>query len=107
MSWCIIYSRSGSEKSDEDHELSDLDELKSIASVVNDFEFCWLREMGDRQRLSGQFEHRQYWKHLPRSAISWLVTACLKKLGEKWFDEYWMNYGKVQMTLADGKVEEG
>lgn len=29
-----------------------------------------------------------------------------KKLGEKWFDDFWMNYGKIQMTLPDGKVKK-
>ncbi len=26
------------------------------------------------------------------------------KLGEDWFDDYWMNYGKITTKIAGGKI---
>lgn len=28
------------------------------------------------------------------------------KLGEKWFDDYWMNYGKITTTDKSGKTKK-
>jgi hypothetical protein len=28
------------------------------------------------------------------------------KLGEKWFDDYWINYGKIQFAAPDGRVKK-
>jgi len=28
------------------------------------------------------------------------------KLGEKWFDEYWMNYNKITITTHEGKLKK-
>ena len=33
-------------------------------------------------------------------------NGVFKKLGEKWFDDFWMNYGKIQITLPDGKIKK-
>lgn len=33
-------------------------------------------------------------------------NGVFKNLGEKWFDDYWINYGKIQMTMPDGKVKK-
>ena len=33
-------------------------------------------------------------------------NGVFKKLGEKWFDDYWMNYGKIQIVKPDGKVKK-
>jgi hypothetical protein len=33
-------------------------------------------------------------------------NGVFKNLGEQWFDDYWMNYGKIQMTLPDGRVKK-
>ena len=30
-------------------------------------------------------------------------NGVFKKLGEEWFDDYWMNYGKIVITTASGK----
>jgi len=29
-----------------------------------------------------------------------------KKLGEKWFDDYWMNYGKITIKTCAGKSKK-
>lgn len=28
------------------------------------------------------------------------------RLGEQWFDDYWMNYGKITITTEDGKTKK-
>jgi hypothetical protein len=32
-------------------------------------------------------------------------NGIFKKLCEKWFDDYWINYGKIQITTPDGRVK--
>jgi hypothetical protein len=33
-------------------------------------------------------------------------NGVFKNLGEKWFDDYWINYGKIQITTPAGKVKK-
>ena len=33
-------------------------------------------------------------------------NGVFKNLGETWFDDYWMNYGKITMTTSSGKVKK-
>ena len=99
----IIYSRSMSEQIDETRMYS-LKQLKSIASVISDFEF-FVREKweiaSDNQGSSNTANIGSIKK------ISDILSGngVFKNLGESWFDDYWMNYGKIKMTLPDGRVK--
>jgi hypothetical protein len=33
-------------------------------------------------------------------------NGVFKNLGEEWFDEYWMNYGKINIKDKDGKTKK-
>ena len=87
-----------------------VDELKSITSVIRDFQFfaCekW-RIAGDRQGSGNTANIGSI------TDIDDLVhgRGVFSKLGEDWFDEYWMNYGITTMkrgreTIAIKKLED-
>jgi hypothetical protein len=100
----IIYSRSGPEKSGETQTYR-IDELKSITSVIGDFEF-FVRE---KWEIASDYQGSSNTANIGSiTKISDLLAGngVFKKLGEKWFDEYWMNYGKNQITLPNGKVKK-
>jgi len=33
-------------------------------------------------------------------------NGVFKNLGEEWFDDYWMNYGKISIKDENGKVKK-
>lgn len=78
------------------YRVTAVENLRSIASVVKDFEFFvsekWLLA-SDRQG-SGNTANI--------GSITWVAdilggNGVFAKLGEEWFDEYWMNYGVTTM----------
>lgn len=115
----VIYTRILSEELDETRayavkELGHIDEgapyvgpeilvpsLRSITSVVRDFEFfvCEKWQIASDRQGSGNTANI--------GAITWIedIRLCrgvFSKLGEKWFDEYWMNHGSATM-IREGK----
>lgn len=97
----IIYSRSAPDKSYETSAYK-LDELQSIASVIRDFQFFVAEKWeiaSDKQGSSNTANIGSITK------IDDIVNrnGVFKKLGEDWFDDYWMNYGKIVITTASGK----
>ena len=99
----IIYSRSISEKSDETRTYR-LEELKSITSVISDFEFF----VQEKWEIASDYQGSSNTANIGSiTKISDILSGngVFKKLGEKWFDEYWINYGKNQTTLPNGKVK--
>lgn len=100
----IIYSRSGSEKSDETR-MYRLEDLKSITSVIGDFEFF----VHEKWEIASDYQGSSNTANIGSiTKISDILAGngVFRRLGEKWFDEYWMNYGKIQITLPDGKVKK-
>jgi hypothetical protein len=100
----IIYSRSASEQIDETR-LYSLKQLKSIVSVISNFEF-FVRE---KWEISSDYQGSSNTANIGSiKKISDILSGngVFKNLGEQWFDDYWMNYGKIQMALPDGKVKK-
>jgi hypothetical protein len=100
----VIYSRSGSEKSDETRTYR-LEELKSITSVISDFEFF----VHEKWEIASDYQGSSNTANIGSiTKISDILegNGVFKKLGEKWFDDYWMNYGKIQIAKPDGKVKK-
>ena len=100
----IIYSRSGSEKSDETR-IYRLEELKSITSVISDFEFF----VHEKWEIASDYQGSSNTANIGSiTKISDILegNGVFKKLGEKWFDDYWMNYGKIQIVKPDGKEKK-
>jgi len=100
----VIYSRSGSEKSDETRTYR-LEELKSITSVIGNFEFF----VHEKWEIASDHQGSSNTANVGSvSKIDDLLNGngVFKNLGEKWFDEYWVNYGKIQIARPDGKVKK-
>jgi Restriction endonuclease EcoRV len=100
----IIYSRLGSERSDETKTYK-LEELKSITSVISDFQF-FVRE---KWEIASDYQGSSNTANIGSiTKIRDILegNGVFKKLGEKWFDDYWMNYAKIQVTKPDGKVKK-
>lgn len=78
-----------------------IENLKSITSVIKDFDFFaapkW-KIASDRQG-SGNTANIGSIKDIEDLKSG---NGVFSKLGESWFDEYWMNYGNATM-LKDGK----
>ena len=100
----IIYSRSASEHVDETRTYK-LDELKSIVSVIGDFQFFVHEKWEIASDLQGSSNTANIGS-ITRIDDILNGNGVFKNLGEKWFDDYWINYGKIQMTMPDGKVKK-
>jgi len=97
-----IYSRAVSDKLEE-ARVRQIDELHSIVSVVRDFQFfvCEKWEIASDRSGSGNTANIG-----SITRIEDIVSGdgMFKKLGEKWFDEYWINYGKIILPETGKKI---
>lgn len=78
-----------------------VENLRSIASVIKDFQFfvCEKWQLASDRQGSGNTANI--------GSITFIEdilkgNGIFAKMGEKWFDEYWMNYGAATM-IKDGK----
>lgn len=82
-------------------EVTQIKKLQSITSVIKDFDFFvapkW--KIASDGKGSGNTANIGSVKNLDDLKKG---TGVFSKLGEKWFDEYWMNYGVATM-LKGGK----
>ena len=94
----IIYSRAEVDES----RVTPIEQLRSIASVVKDFQFfvCEKWKLASDRAGSGNTANIG-----SITCIEDIVAGrgVFSKLGESWFDEYWMNHGVTTM-LKDGKA---
>jgi len=85
-----------------DRKVTSVDNLKSIVSVIKDFEFFvapkW--KIASDSQGSGNTANIGSIKDIEDLKKG---NGVFSKLGEKWFDEYWMNYGTATM-IKDGKT---
>jgi len=98
----VIYTRS--DVATEAHpRLHKLEELKSIVSVVRDFQFFAAEKWEIASDSSGSGNTANIGSIVRISDIL-DGNGVFKKLGEEWFDEYWMNYGKI--TIKSGRKKK-
>ena len=83
------------------YKVTAVDNLRSIASVVKDFQFftCEKWRLASDKQGSGNTANI--------GSITFIEdviagTGVFAKLGEEWFDEYWMNHGAATM-MKNGK----
>jgi hypothetical protein len=95
----IIYDRTDNLTIDET-KIYQLNELHSIASVVKNFQFFVTEKWKIASDKSGSGNTANIGSI---NNIADIINGCgmFYKLGEEWFDEYWMNYKKI--TVSDGK----
>ena len=91
----IIYTRADA-KDPEQHAVTTVENLCSIASVIKDFQFfvCEKWQLASDRQGSGNTANIG-----SITAIDDILqgNGIFAKLGEDWFDEYWMNYGVTKM----------
>ncbi|ROL61447.1 restriction endonuclease [Bacteroidetes/Chlorobi group bacterium ChocPot_Mid] len=97
----IIYSRTTSNTISE-LSIHPVSKLKSIVSVINDFEFfvCEKWELASDRSGSGNTANIG---SITKIEDIILGNGLFKKLGEHIFDDYWMNYGKITIRDKTGK----
>jgi len=92
----------GNGKTPRKYRVTRVENLRSIASVVKDFQFfvCEKWKLASDRQGSGNTANI--------GSITWIEDILIgngmfAKLGEEWFDEYWMNYGVTTM-IKKGKA---
>jgi len=100
----VIYSRANGAHSAETrtHTLS---ELQSITSVIGNFQFF----VAEKWRIASDKSGSGNTTNI--SSISKIEDVIagegvFTNLGEDWFDDYWMNYGKITKKDKDGKTRK-
>ena len=91
-----VYSRTDSGNIDETKVLK-IDKLQSIVSVIKDIQFfvCEKWEIASDKRGSHNTANIGSIFFI-RDLLE--GNGIFKKLGEQWFDDYWMNYGEITIT---------
>lgn len=97
----IIYSRSSTP---EFGEPLSLDDLQSITSVIGDFQFFVAEKWHIASDKSGSGNTANIGSI---SKIDDILqgNGMFRQLGESWFDDYWMNYGKITTKISDGTTK--
>ena len=100
----IIYSRHADRELDETHTYR-LEELHSIASVIKDFQFFVAEKWKIASDKSGSGNTANIGSI---NKISDILSGrgMFSCLGEKWFDDYWMNYGKITIADDNGRTKK-
>ena len=96
----IIYSRSDSSSINETKSYT-IGELHSIGSVVMDFQFF----VAEKWRIASDKSGSGNTANIGSiNNITDIIggNGMFSKLGESWFDDYWMNYGKIIIPNNSG-----
>ncbi len=100
----IIYSRQMETEVDETRTYK-LDELHSIASVIKDFKFFVAEKWKIASDKSGSGNTANIGSI---NKIDDIISGrgMFSNLGENWFDDYWMNYGKITIAEDSGNTKQ-
>ena len=98
----IIYSRSADQSIDETKTFR-IDELRSIVSVIGDFQLFVQEKwrMASDKRGSGNTANIGSINKVDDIVAG---NGMFSALGEEWFDDYWMNYGMITVKDASGET---
>lgn len=100
----IIYSRVDGSSIDET-KIHQLDELQSISSVVKDFQFF----VAEKWRIASDKGGSGNTANIGSiNNIADIINGrgMFSRLGEAWFDDYWMNYQKIIISDAQGNTKK-
>jgi hypothetical protein len=100
----IIYSRAEGTAVDETR-IHRLTELQSIASVIQDFQFFAVEKWRIASDKSGSGNTANIGSV---NNIEDIVNGngMFARLGEEWFDDYWMNYRKISIPDGRGGIKK-
>jgi hypothetical protein len=100
----IIYSRAANRDID-DIRVYELSNLRSITSVIKNFEFFVEEKWRIASDKSGSGNTANIGSITKIDDIL-NGNGMFSRLGEPWFDDYWMNYGKITITTPEGKTRK-
>ncbi|MDQ7085877.1 MAG: type II restriction endonuclease [Sulfurovum sp.] len=100
----IIYDRNEKATIDETKSYQ-LNELDSIESVVNNFHFFAVEKWKIASDKGGSGNTANIGSINNIKDIS-NGNGMFSKLGEKWFDDYWMNFNKITISKEDGTTKK-
>lgn len=100
----IIYSRIDKRDVDET-KVYELKELRSITSVIGDFQFFAAEKWKIASDKSGSGNTANIGSI---QKIEDIINerGMFSRLGEQWFDDYWMNYNKISIIGEDGATKK-
>jgi hypothetical protein len=99
----IIYARAI--RDIDDIRAYELSNLRSITSVIKDFEFFVEEKWRIASDKSGSGNTANIGSITKIDDILH-GNGMFSRLGEQWFDDYWMNYGKITITTPEGKTRK-
>jgi hypothetical protein len=100
----IIYDRAEEATIDET-KIRKIDELRSITSVVKNFQFF----VAEKWRIASDKGGSGNTANIGSiNNIDDILRGrgMFSRLGESWFDDYWMNYGNITMKLESGGTKK-
>jgi len=100
----IIYTRGENFTIDETKRYQ-VSELKSITSVIKDFEFFVVEKWKIASDKSGSGNTANIGS-IKKIRDILAGNGVFSKLGEHWFDDYWMNYGKILIKNEKGETKK-
>ncbi len=100
----IIYTRADERDVDETR-MYELSGLRSIASVIREFEFFVAEKWRIASDKSGSGNTANIGS-ITKIGDILQGRGMFSRLGEAWFDDYWMNYGKIIITSEDGQTRK-
>ncbi len=100
----IIYSRTELDRLEET-KIYKLDDIEKIPSVINNFTFFACEKWTIASDKSGSGNTANIGSiHKISDILS--GNGVFKNLGEEWFDDYWMNYGKITIQDEGGRIKK-
>ncbi|WP_455475693.1 type II restriction endonuclease [Bartonella sp. B17] len=99
----IIYDRTISNNIDE-IKIFKLEQLYSIASVISNFQFFVVEKWRIASDKSGSGNTANIGSI---NNIEDIINGngTFSKLGENWFDDYWINYNKIKIKTDNGNIQ--
>lgn len=100
----IIYDRADGATIDETRPHS-LDELHSITSVISNIQFF----VAEKWKIAGDkggSGNTANIGSIKRIEDIFAGNGMFARLGEDWFDDYWMNFGKITTKTASGETNK-
>lgn len=100
----IIYDRADGATIDETRPYP-IDQLQSITSVISNIQFF----VAEKWKIAGDKGGSGNTANIGSiQRINDILSGngMFARLGEDWFDDYWMNFGKISVKSKDGKTEK-
>ncbi len=100
----IIYDRATNATIDET-QIHSIDELHSITSVISNIQFF----VAEKWKIAGDIQGSYNTANIGSiKRIEDIINGngMFAKLGEDWFDDYWMNFGEITVKGPDGTTKK-